>query len=323
MAYVRIYDLTDEPIVSTSWRVAIDDLSFADTHSCTILALLEPEATVRENNDDTIAAAVGLDANYAYDPIETSNYITSKKFVDAGLTASHRSADELLDAKIFELEGSLFLRLIFSLTNAQLLAINATPVTIYAAIGGYVFNLINLMGKHVYAAAAFVTGGDDLTLQMNGVTIGTIDQAAFVATEDFITRGVVLEDYRMRPTMAITVTAGSDYTTGGGIATVRCVFELVGTGLGAVTAVGGCCNQTIKGSFVTADLAASKLVIAHNYNTEFMFGVMITEDDGSGTMYPFTLGDAAGLDKPNNITIDFTGIPITNTWTYSFVVIIF
>ena len=109
MADELIRNLTDEPAPTGSMRLVIDDTSYTEAHSVTKDNLFADEITARESADDEIASSVGLNTDYSYKPIETSQYIKSSDFVNAGVTASVNGACELLDAAIYAMNNKLFL----------------------------------------------------------------------------------------------------------------------------------------------------------------------------------------------------------------------
>lgn len=155
MADELIRNLTDEPVPTGSMRLVIDDTSYTEAHSVTVDNLFADEITARESADDEIASSVGLNTDYSYKPIETSQYIKSSDFVSAGITASVNGACELLDAAIYAMNNKLFLEIFYNFTTAQLLAINTTPITIYASVPGYFVNCHDVIGKHNFDTSAF------------------------------------------------------------------------------------------------------------------------------------------------------------------------
>lgn len=315
-----IRDLADEPNPTDSMRLAIDDTSYTEAHSVTKVNLFADEVTAREDSDDEIALSVGLNTDYTYKPIETSQYIKTTDFVTAGLTPSVNSACELLDAAIFAMNNKLFLEIFYNFTNAQLLAIKTTPVTIYAALAGYFVNCHDVIGKHNFNATPF--SGDirsaTLDFKLNNIKIASLPFALLSATQDTIYKGAVEENVILTPNNGIVATADEDYTSGGGTVRARLLIELLPDDLQGLTPT-NCCNTPIYGSFTSADLVADILTITHGLGTTMILGVAITDDSSDVVTYQFTLGDSVGANEDTKISIDFTGVTVTGTWSYYFI----
>ena len=318
----RIKDLPDEPIVVGSYRLPIDDDSFTDFKSATVDNLLLPEATIRETNDDLLAVSSGFNADYTYNPIDTSHYIKSSDFVAAGLSADHRSACELLDAAIYALNNKLFLEIYYNFSNTNLLYLNSTPLTIYAAVAGYFVNVHDVVGIHTFNSHKYLTDSNDIEFQINSVKVASLPYELVETGADSIFKGTVYEDVQLASNMAITATAASDFEGGHGTVRARLLIELLDTSMSGATP-SNCCNIPVQGTFTNGDLVADKLTITHGLGTEAILGVAITDNSGNVVMYQFVLGDGLGADTNTKITIDFTGIaPLTGNWSYYFIAII-
>lgn len=318
MADELIRNLTDEPVPTGSMRLAIDDTSYTETHSVTVDNLFADEVTARETADDEIASSVGLNADYSYKPIETSQYIKSSDFVSAGVTASVNGACELLDAAIYAMNNKLFLEIFYNFTNAQLLAINTTPITIYASVAGYFVNCHDVIGKHNFDTSAFIGEGNDLEFKVNNIKIASLPFALLSATQDTIYKGKVEENVILTPNFGIVATSDINYSNGGGTVRARLLIELLPDDLQGLTPT-NCCNTPIYGTFSNADLVADKLTITHNLGTTMILGVAITDNNSDVVTYQFVLGDGAGNNEDTKITIDFTGVTVTGTWQYYFI----
>jgi hypothetical protein len=259
MADELIRNLTDEPNPTGSMRLAIDDTSYTEAHSVTVDNLFADEITLREDADDEIALSVGLNADFTYKPIETSQYIKTSDFVTAGITPSTNGACELLDAAIYAMNNKLFLEIFYNFTNAQLLAIKTTPVTIYAALAGYFVNCHDVIGKHNFDTSAF-TGyaNEPLEFKVNSIKIASLPFALLSATQDTIYKGAVEENVILTPNNGIVATSDIDYANGGGTVRARLLIELLPDDLQGLTPT-NCCNTPIYGSFTSADLVSDIL----------------------------------------------------------------
>ena len=321
MADELIRNLTDEPAPTGSMRLAIDDTSYTETHSVTVDNLFADEVTARETADDEIASSVGLNTDYSYKPIETSQYIKSSDFVAAGITASVNGACELLDAAIYAMNNKLFLEIFYNFTTAQLLAINTTPITIYASVPGYFVNCHDVIGKHNFDTSAFtglILANESLDFKVNNIKIASLPFALLSATQDTIYKGKVEENVILTPNFGIVATSDIDYSNGGGTVRARLLIELLPDDLQGLTPT-NCCNTPIYGTFSNADLVADKLTITHNLGTTMILGVAITDNNSDVVTYQFVLGDGAGNNEDTKITIDFTGVTVTGTWQYYFI----
>ena len=321
MADELIRNLTDEPVPTGSMRLAIDDTSYTEAHSVTVDNLFADEITARETADDEIASSVGLNTDYSYKPIETSQYIKSSDFVSAGVTASVNGACELLDAAIYAMNNKLFLEIFYNFTTAQLLAINTTPITIYASVPGYFVNCHDVIGKHNFDTSAFtglILANESLDFKVNNIKIASLPFALLSATQDTIYKGKVEENVILTPNFGIVATSDIDYYNGGGTVRARLLIELLPDDLQGLTPT-NCCNTPIYGTFSNADLVADKLTITHNLGTTMILGVAITDNNSDVVTYQFVLGDGAGNNEDTKITIDFTGVTVTGTWQYYFI----
>ena len=321
MADELIRNLTDEPVPTGSMRLAIDDTSYTETHSVTKDNLFADEVTARKTADDEIASSVGLNTDYSYKPIETSQYIKSSDFVSAGVTASINGACELLDAAIYAMNNKLFLEIFYNFTTAQLLAINTTPITIYASVPGYFVNCHDVIGKHNFDTSAFtglILANESLDFKVNNIKIASLPFALLSATQDTIYKGKVEENVILTPNFGIVATSDIDYSNGGGTVRARLLIELLPDDLQGLTPT-NCCNTPIYGTFSNADLVADKLTITHNLGTTMILGVAITDNNSDVVTYQFVLGDGAGNNEDTKITIDFTGVTVTGTWQYYFI----
>lgn len=321
MADELIRNLTDEPVPTGSMRLAIDDTSYTETHSVTKDNLFADEVTARKTADDEIASSVGLNTDYSYKPIETSQYIKSSDFVSAGVTASINGACELLDAAIYAMNNKLFLEIFYNFTTAQLLAINTTPITIYASVPGYFVNCHDVIGKHNFDTSAFtglILANESLDFKVNNIKIASLPFALLSATQDTIYKGKVEENVILTPNFGIVATSDIDYSNGGGTVRARLLIELLPDDLQGLTPT-NCCNTPIYGTFSNADLVADKLTITHNLGTTMVLGVAITDNNSDVVTYQFVLGDGAGNNEDTKITIDFTGVTVTGTWQYYFI----
>ena len=321
MADELIRNLTDEPAPTGSMRLVIDDTSYTETHSVTVDNLFADEVTARETADDEIALSVGLNTDYSYKPIETSQYIKSSDFVTAGITASVNGACELLDAAIYAMNNKLFLEIFYNFTTAQLLAINTTPITIYASVAGYFVNCHDVIGKHNFDTSAFtglILANESLDFKVNNIKIASLPFALLSATQDTIYKGKVEENVILTPNFGIVATSDINYSNGGGTVRARLLIELLPDDLQGLTPT-NCCNTPIYGTFSNADLVADKLTITHNLGTTMILGVAITDNNSDVVTYQFVLGDGAGNNEDTKITIDFTGVTVTGTWQYYFI----
>ena len=158
----RPYQLADTATpVDESFIVIVDDSTLATPEKITITDLTaQAEARATAVATGAITGA-GLDAGTGvYTPDETSDYLTSKAFAAAGLTANLFNADLLLDAAIKGTQniGSKYYAI--TLTSSQILNLKGTPVLVLPTPGaGYINHVKRYFFKLNFATTAYTAPG--------------------------------------------------------------------------------------------------------------------------------------------------------------------
>ena len=319
----RPYDLDEETVNDLSYFIIIDDPGFPEPKKMNVANFLEPEATLRADADDTIEASCGLETDGTFSPDDTSHYVRSVDFVTAGVSADLKNAISLLDSAIYALNNKLFLDIYYNLSSVNILNLHSAALTIFASLPGYLLNPIFCLTRHIFGTTAYTTISNDMEFQINGVTVMKIPFELWGTGASSIYKSNGLNEVPLKSNTALILTRTGEYTLGDGTGRTRVTFELVDENLSGALLTGGCCNIPQTGTFVDADLdGANKLVIQHNLNTQYILGVSIKDNAGAVTTYPFTVGDAGGLNPNDYITVDLTAVsPIAGTWTYYFIAI--
>ena len=96
---MRIYDLTDQPVVDQTYYIPIDNPLFPEAMKISVANLFADEVTDRTAADDLIALSAGLETDYTFLPDPASNYITANDFIAAGYAYKLKNAILLLDSR--------------------------------------------------------------------------------------------------------------------------------------------------------------------------------------------------------------------------------
>lgn len=114
--------------------------------------------------------------------------ITDGTIVAADIATGAVATAEILDDTIVvgDLNTSVMVEALVTLTSANILAMNATPVTILAAPGaGKVIVVDEIEFFHDYATAAYADGGDvTIEYETSGLDVNVFDVALVTATSD-------------------------------------------------------------------------------------------------------------------------------------------
>ena len=126
---------------------------------------------------------------------------------------------------------------VVALTSAQLLALNATPITVLsAAASGYAYRILNVeVYKPAGTAYAGIAAGEDLTLKYtnaSGATLATIETTGFLDQATAQTRFGAVTATDITPVAAAAVVAHlltGEITTGTSDIYLRITYRLVPT----------------------------------------------------------------------------------------------
>ncbi len=198
MANKRVRDLTTNNTYNDDYYVEVDDAGFAEAQKMKLSVVVSDEAAARETQDDTIEAGCGLETDGTYATNELSNYIKAADFVAGGETESLKGADNLLDAKIKDIEtillgiGNITTRTVTvthpiasGLFNAPFALLGDPNPLVDTEFSGYRIIVIDAWARIDYKAPAIDVGSDTLNLRYsNGTTIGTWTNAFYESTAD-------------------------------------------------------------------------------------------------------------------------------------------
>ena len=221
MSDKRPKDLTEETTVLGSDFAVIDRPGWPEAKKVTITNYTAPEAALRAAQDNVIEAAAGLSTAGAYDTTATSStntwYLRSADFTagttdrsgaTGALTASLKSADRLLDGKLYNtinrvsaLENAFYSTYI-DITHANIVQLNSTPQTVIdlSAIGSFRSTAaIDVIAWEVYAyqaAGAFTAYATNTTLELYNDTANIIlgkCEDSLLSTANRCLKGVLVD----------------------------------------------------------------------------------------------------------------------------------
>ena len=266
-----------------------------------------------------------------------SNFLKTSDFSDAGYDVNLRNGLRILDSKIVNELASNRIQKKITLTSAQILALNTTPIELVAAPGASSFIVLEkAYFKLNYGSAAYATNtqlaikydsaATNLCTTLYDLLSQTADTIESATPDILVDNGSDINAYRINVNESIEVLAESgNPITGDGTVDIIVEYRIM-TDFSTDLAVIGTTSNLIgvSGTFVNGDLVASKLEIHHELGSE---NIMVqVEDDSSDpqiyeTDFDWAYGDSAGADTSNYITIDMTlHGAIANTWKYFLVV---
>jgi len=315
---LRPYQLPNDAAPDDDVEIIIDRADFVQPRKTSKTALLSNEVTARTAQDNNILAGAGLNPNGTMPSSPTSNYLRNIDFVAAGYSQDLYYGLLLLDAAINSLALSGELNVIVTLTSAEILALNGTPVLKLAApAAGTFYHISEIIAKTNFNTIAYVTNAAGIVARFVGAGadyIVTLTQSFCQSVVTVRTKFLVQEHDIPLATGIEFFAPVADPTNGDGTIQVIFRYQLLPDFTGLAVSTSPCCIFPIVGTFVNADLtAAGNLVINHGLNT-LDIRVFIMDNNGHGSQYDFDTGDEAGADDLNYVTIPI-GVA-AGTWRY-------
>lgn len=278
--------------------------------------LFAEEIGYRTDADTAIETGAGLNADGSYSPPAAGNFISPADFVTAGESVSLASAVKLLDTAINNVSGQLYLTEQVAVTSSELLDIKDTPKTVIAAPSAGVFpDLLEAFGLYTKGTTDYTHTTNPLILRMNGVTLATFSQTLLTSGDAFEKADINLPA-RIATATAVQLYSGTEPTGGDGTFDLTLMYRLTNSTTPTVPVVNQtCCTLSTTGTFTAASLDANgKLIITHSFGTAAV-SVAVWNNSNQLISVGTILGDAAGLDTTNKVTIQ-PGAGIAGTWRY-------
>lgn len=313
----RIINLTNEPAPADTVSLIIDDPSYSEAKSTTKAQFFAAEVLARGSADTAIKTGAGLETDGSMAPMPGSTFLKDTDYAAAGYAKNLKNGLLLLDAAINTLANTNELDLQFTITNAEMLDLFTTSVVKLAAPGaGTFYHMTEVIAKLNYVAPAFVTNAAGVQIRFVGASdyIATLSQA-FLQSAATTRKKFLVAEHTIPVNTAIEVFAPvANPTNGGGSVDVIVRYQILNDFTGAVVSP-SCCVSPLAGTFVNADLtAAGNLVITHNLGTTNVF-VVILDNINTSIAANYSLGDEAGADTSNKVTVPI-GLGIAGTWKY-------
>lgn len=229
MANKTINQLTAVTSVVAADEIEVQKNGETVTKKATLTQLTNVEATARAAQDDAIEAGVGLNTDGTFPSMTQSRYLKPADFVagftdaggaEANVTENLYNAVRMLDAELYDAVTAsitwIKTRTVI-VDTASILACNAVPVELIAAVAGYTHEIISIVASNNYGGATFEAGTDKLEIKYNGGAIMFEFPNAFIEeTADAIYRGVATANQKLTPEAAIVMTCATPPTTGTG-----------------------------------------------------------------------------------------------------------
>lgn len=323
-----IYEFPDvaTPVDETQF-LAISDSANAEDQKISVSDLLAPADTRRADADDDIITGLGTDAGTGlFTPDDTSNYLKTTDFAAAALQANAYNALLLLDSKLKLTQNIGSQYYTTTLTSSQILNLKATPVLILPTPGAGYFNHVKRMFyKLNFATTAYTvpgaghfglfynTGIDDLCAMPTPFLTGAATEINYNNATGQC-EAIVNEAIYLKSTYASELTLGDS--------TISIIIEyetLADFSVITTPPTTPNCLQPIASTFTNANLTAlGNLVITHNLNTTDLMSLVITNNNGSQVAVTSALGDEAGANTLNQITVPI-GLGIAGTWSFAII----
>lgn len=273
------------------------------------------EIAARSSADTQIIDGVGLNVDGSYPAAESSNFIKSADFTNAGLGVSIGNALKLLDGAVHLYSNQQYITQQLHVEAGAILTLKETPVLLVAAPSNDVFvDVLEVFCNYVKETTDYTTDGY-IYLTCNDVAVAQFS-STLITNGDAFEKALLSLPARLTTASPIMVTASATPVTGDGIIDITIMYRLVNKTSPAVPlANNSCCTLSTSGTFTAADLSAeSTITITHSFGTQ---AIAVTVYDETNTVvYPeIHLGDAVGEDLANKVTI----IPIEEiigTWRY-------
>lgn len=313
---MKISELTAKvsPLDSTDLFI-IEDVN-GDLYKVQRSELFAAETADLTDETTLIKTGSGLGTDGSYTPPAVSKFIKASDFVTAGETVNLANAVKMLDVAINSVSNQMYLTEQVAVTSAELLDIKDTPKTVISAPAAGIFpDLIEVFGLYTKGSTDYTHATNPLILRMNGITLATFSQT-------LLTSGTALEKAeinlpaRIATATAVQLYSGTEPTGGDGTFDLTLMYRLVNSTTPTVPVVNQtCCTLSTTGTFTAASLDGDgKLTITHSFGTSAIV-VGVFNSTGLVSLVSTTLGDAAGLDPTNKVTIQ-PGLGIAGTWRY-------
>lgn len=312
----KISELTEKtsPLASTDLFVIEDENG--DLYKVQNDQLFTDEIGDRTDADDAIKTGAGLNADGSYSPPDAGHFISPADFVTAGESASLANAIKLLDTALNNVSGQIYLTEQVAVTSSELLDIKDTPKTVISAPAVGIFpDLLEAFGLYTKGTTDYTHTTNPLILRMNGVTLATFSQTLLTHGDAFEKAEINLPA-RIATATAVQLYSGTEPTGGDGTLDLTLMYRLTNSTTPTVPVVNQtCCTLSTSGTFTAASLDVNgKLAITHSFGTTSI-SVAVWNDSNQLISVPTVLGDAAGLDTTNKVTIQ-PGVGIAGTWKY-------
>mgnify|MGYP001170139257 FL=1 len=325
----RPYELPDTALpVNENFQVIVDDSTLTTPQKITIADLTAPAEARIGADVAAVMTGTGLDAGTGvYTPEETSNYLNTKSFINAGLVASLFTADMLLDSKIKDIVDVNGKYYSITLTSSQIKNLLATKVLILPTPGaGYINHVKRMFYKLNFTTTAYtLPGAGEFQMSYNSgsSSIGSISSTYLSSAAQPQPMVVTVDDVELYANEAIYLqsTFGGELTLGDSTLSLILEYETIADfAIISTPPVQQNCLQSYQGTFTNATLTAlGNLEINHNLNTDDILSLVIVDDKNTQVTSIFNLGTEAGANTLNVITVPI-GLGITGTWTYALIV---
>lgn len=319
MAEFRINDLNPVVLVDAdNPDLIVDDPSYPEAQRVSRNNLTEAERNARILMDNAIIDGGGLEVDGSMTAIGTSTYLRNSDFSTAALDINLKNGLRLLDVALSTLTGQLYYTVQATLTSAEILAINATPLVKWPAPGaGLIYNVWEIIAKNNFGTVAYASAG------ANGIHLRFTAAADFIVHLDLAFLQAVATQRvnfpKARHVMEVNTglelfAPDGDPINGDGTIDIILTY-VIQSDFTSASPTSLCCVTPLWNTFTNADLnPLGELVITHSLVTERLFCAII-DNNGTFNITTFTLGNSAGADTLNNITVPI-GLGIPGTWTW-------
>lgn len=123
--------------------------------------------------------------------------------------------------------GTIFTKKL-TLSSAQILALNSSPVTLLPSYGvGKIINIISLVGRNNFNSAAYSAGTDDLLLRQSGNTIAKLDNTFLEAVASQTVNGTIGIGFLYSNAAITLYVASGDPITGDGTIDIYVTYQII------------------------------------------------------------------------------------------------
>jgi hypothetical protein len=227
-----LLDPIGDNAVSDDYVVMIDDPDFLETKQTTVAGLNYIENARAEGVENAIIAGAGLETDGSYAAPNTTSFLTTQDFVDAGLAETHSNALILLDAAIKGVDDktACFEK---TFTAAEILTLDTVPVQFLPApTPGYIYDLVHIYGWVTFNTTAYISvAHKPIVLRFNGtiIPLASMPEIFLESAGTAYFKGAVLNDVEL-VSSAIEIYCDGAITTGDSeIALVACYAMIPNT----------------------------------------------------------------------------------------------